>query len=45
METRIHATAAFMVIIYLAAFVYGVCNYDSVQVAQSQQSEIAAVRR
>jgi hypothetical protein len=44
METRIHITATFMSVIYLTALIYGVCNYHSVQVAQSQQSQLVAVR-
>ena len=45
METRIHLTATFMCVIYLTALIYGVCNYHSVPVAQTQQSELAAVSR
>jgi len=34
-----------MILIYLTSLVYGVSNYHSVEVGQSQQSELVAARR
>jgi hypothetical protein len=45
MEIRIHLTATFMFVIYLTALIYGVCNYHSVPVVQTQHSELSAFSR